>query len=54
MASGGGGMVSTAEDYYPLRQMLGNDGELDGKRILSPSTVKLMGSNHVPRRIADR
>jgi CubicO group peptidase (beta-lactamase class C family) len=48
MPSGGGGMVSTAEDYYRFAQMLGNGGELDGKRVLSPSTVKLMTSNHVP------
>ncbi len=48
MASGGGGMVSTAEDYYRFAQMLGNHGELDGKRILAPGTVHLMGSNHVP------
>ena len=48
MPSGGGGMVSTAEDYYRFAQMLGNGGELDGKRIVAPSSVKLMGSNHVP------
>ena len=48
MPSGGGGMVSTAEDYYRFAQMLGDGGELDGKRILSPSSVKLMSSNHVP------
>jgi CubicO group peptidase (beta-lactamase class C family) len=48
LPSGGGGLVSTAEDYYRFAQMLGNGGELDGKRILAPSTVKLMGSNHLP------
>jgi CubicO group peptidase (beta-lactamase class C family) len=48
MPSGGGGMVSTAEDYYRFAQMLENGGELDGKRILSAATVKLMTSNHVP------
>jgi CubicO group peptidase (beta-lactamase class C family) len=48
MPSGGGGMVSTAADYYRFAQMLLNRGELDGKRILSPATVKLMTSNHVP------
>lgn len=48
MPSGGGGMVSTAEDYYRFAQMLLNAGELDGKRILAPATVKLMTSNHVP------
>ena len=48
MPSGGGGLVSTAEDYYRFAQMLLNGGELDGKRILAPSTVKLMTSNHLP------
>ena len=48
MPSGGGGMVSTAEDYYRFATMLLNSGELDGKRILAPSTLKLMTSNHVP------
>jgi CubicO group peptidase (beta-lactamase class C family) len=46
--SGGGGLVSTAEDYYRFAQMLGDDGELDGVRILAPATVRLMSSNHVP------
>jgi CubicO group peptidase (beta-lactamase class C family) len=46
--SGGGGLVSTAEDYYRFAQMLANGGELGGVRILSPATVKLMTSNHVP------
>ena len=45
--SGGGGMVSTIGDYYRFAQMLANGGELDGKRILSPETVKLMTSNHL-------
>jgi len=48
MPSGGGGMVSTAEDYYRFAQMMLNGGELDGKRIIAPATVKLMTSNHVP------
>ena len=47
LASGGGGMVSTAEDYYRFAQMLLNGGELDGHRILAPATVKLMTSNHL-------
>ena len=45
--SGGGGMVSTAEDYWRFAQMLGNGGELNGVRILAPASVKLMGSNHL-------
>ena len=48
MPSGGGGMVSTAADYYRFAQMLLNQGELDGQRILAPATVKLMTSNHLP------
>jgi CubicO group peptidase (beta-lactamase class C family) len=48
MPSGGGGSVTTAEDYYHFAQMLANGGELAGKRILSPETVKLMSSNQLP------
>jgi CubicO group peptidase (beta-lactamase class C family) len=48
LPSGGGGLVSTAADYYRFAQMLLNGGQLDGKRILAPATVKLMTSNHVP------
>lgn len=47
MPSGGGGLVTTAEDYYRFAQMLANKGELDGKRILAPATVTLMTSNHL-------
>src|SRR5208337_293359 len=39
MASGGGGMVSSAQDYWRFAQMLLNGGELDGVRILAPDTV---------------
>lgn len=45
--SGGGGMVSTAEDYYRFATMLLDHGELDGHRILSPASVTLMSSNHL-------
>ncbi len=51
MPSGGGGLVSTAEDYYRFAQMLANGGELDGKRILAPATVKLMTTNHLPENL---
>ena len=47
MPSGGGGMVSTIGDYYRFARMLANGGELDGVRILAPSSVKLMTSNHL-------
>ena len=42
IASGGGGLYSTAEDYIQFAQMLANGGELNGKRILSPRTVDQM------------
>jgi CubicO group peptidase (beta-lactamase class C family) len=47
MPSGGGGMVSTAEDYLRFAQMLLNGGELNGVRILAPATVELMTTNHL-------
>jgi CubicO group peptidase (beta-lactamase class C family) len=47
MPSGGAGLVSTAEDYLRLAQMLANGGELNGVRILSPAAVRLMSSNHL-------
>jgi CubicO group peptidase (beta-lactamase class C family) len=46
--SGGGGLVSTAEDYYRFAQMLLNGGELGETRILAPATARLMTSNHLP------
>jgi CubicO group peptidase (beta-lactamase class C family) len=51
LASGGGGLVSTVEDYYRFAQMLGNGGQLNGTRVLSPATVRLMTSNHLPKEI---
>jgi CubicO group peptidase (beta-lactamase class C family) len=40
--SGGGGLSSTAMDYAVFMQMLLNGGEYNGKRILSPASVKMM------------
>ncbi|MFZ6644620.1 serine hydrolase domain-containing protein [Undibacterium sp. TJN25] len=42
------GLYSTAQDYMRFAQMLSNGGQLDGVRILSPSSVKLMISNLLP------
>ena len=38
--SGGAGLASTAGDYFKLLQMMLNEGELDGVRLLSPATVR--------------
>jgi CubicO group peptidase (beta-lactamase class C family) len=46
--SGGGGLVSTAHDYYRFTSMLLNRGELDGVRLLSRKTLELMTQNHLP------
>ena len=46
--SGGGGLVSTANDYMRFSQMLLNGGELDGVRILAPLTVELMHRDQTP------
>lgn len=40
--SGGAGLSSTAYDYARFIQMLLNDGELDGVRVLSRKSVELM------------
>ena len=48
MFSGGGGLVSTARDYFRFCQMLLNGGELNGARILGRKTIELMTTNHLP------
>jgi len=45
--SGGGGLFSTAADYWRFSQMLCNGGHLDGVRILGRKTVDLMGSHQL-------
>jgi CubicO group peptidase (beta-lactamase class C family) len=46
--SGGGGLVSTIDDYGRFGQMLLNGGELDGVRVLKESTVHLIMSAQMP------
>jgi CubicO group peptidase (beta-lactamase class C family) len=46
--SGGAGLLSTTRDYARFLQMLLNGGELNGLRLLSPTTVSLMTQNHIP------
>jgi CubicO group peptidase (beta-lactamase class C family) len=49
--SGGAGAVGTAGDYLRFAQMLANGGVLDGQRVLSRTTVKLMTSDHLGSRL---
>jgi CubicO group peptidase (beta-lactamase class C family) len=46
--SGGGGLVSTLDDYGKFGQMLLNGGILNGERVLQETTVKLIMSDHLP------
>lgn len=48
LASGGGGLISTAGDYARFAQMLLNGGEFAGRRIVSREALKLMMTNHLP------
>src|SRR5262247_3765486 len=52
--SGGGGLFTTAEDYWQFGQMLLNGGEFNGKRLLSPRTVELMRSAFIPDTLPGR
>jgi CubicO group peptidase (beta-lactamase class C family) len=45
--SGGAGLSSTAYDYALFLQMLANGGTLNGKRLLSPSSIRLMTMNQL-------
>jgi CubicO group peptidase (beta-lactamase class C family) len=46
--SGGGGLLSTIQDYHHFCQMLENGGSLDGKRIIGSRTLAYMTQNHLP------
>jgi CubicO group peptidase (beta-lactamase class C family) len=45
--SGGGGLYGTAPDYIRFAQMLLNEGELNGVRLLSPRSIEMMSANHL-------
>lgn len=47
LMSGGGGLVSTVEDYFRFTEMLRCRGERDGKRLLGRKTVEMMTANHL-------
>ncbi|MGB0507718.1 MAG: serine hydrolase domain-containing protein, partial [Pikeienuella sp.] len=50
--SGGGGLLSTADDYFCFAEMLRQGGSYNGQRILSPATLSFMQQNHLPGDIA--
>ncbi|HJZ72224.1 MAG TPA: serine hydrolase domain-containing protein [Vicinamibacterales bacterium] len=47
LESGGGGLVASTHDYARFCQMMLNKGEIGGKRLLKPETVKVMAQNHI-------
>jgi CubicO group peptidase (beta-lactamase class C family) len=51
--SGGGGLVSTATDYWRFMEMLRRRGQYGGVEVLAPRTVDFMTRNHLPNN-ADR
>ncbi len=52
--SGGAGLSSTVEDYAKFLQMYLNNGEYNGKRLLSRTTVEFMMQNQVGELLGDR
>ncbi|GGM62598.1 serine hydrolase domain-containing protein [Dactylosporangium sucinum] len=48
MASGGGGLISTAADYHRFMQLLLHGGTFQRQRLLSHRTVGFMTRNHLP------
>lgn len=46
---GSAGLASTAEDYWRFGQMMLNEGQLNGTRILAPQIVKFMTRDHLGR-----
>ena len=51
--SGGAGLSSTAKDYATFLQMYLNNGELNGKRILSRTTLQSIMGNHTGELFSD-
>ena len=47
LCSGGGGLVSTADDYLKFARMLLGRGKAGGGRLLKPETVALMASDRL-------
>jgi CubicO group peptidase (beta-lactamase class C family) len=45
--SGAGGLVSTVDDWYAFARMLLADGAADGRRPLSPASVRQMTTDHL-------
>ncbi len=51
LCSGGGGLLSTATDYFRFLQMILDAGSVDGTQLLSADSVALMTTNQLPKQI---
>ncbi len=51
--SGGGGLISTVDDYARFALMLAGGGKLGDARLLSRKTVELMATNHLTEQERD-
>jgi CubicO group peptidase (beta-lactamase class C family) len=44
---GGGGLISTADDYLKFARMMLGEGEVDGVRLVKASTIEMMTENRL-------
>jgi CubicO group peptidase (beta-lactamase class C family) len=54
LTMGGAGLVASIDDYLRFSRMLLNGGELDGARLLKPSTIKLMATDQLDPSVTER
>jgi len=54
LTMGGAGLVAPIDDYARFSRMLLASGTLDGVKILKPSTIRLMGTDHLDARVTER
>ena len=45
--AGGGGLISSADDYLKFARMMLGDGEVDGVRLVAPGTIAAMATNRL-------
>jgi CubicO group peptidase (beta-lactamase class C family) len=48
--AGGGGLISTADDYLTFARLMLGQGELDGERLLAADTVRMMTQDRLTQR----
>jgi CubicO group peptidase (beta-lactamase class C family) len=47
--AGSGGLTATVDDWYRFARVILGEGTIDGQRLLSPESVRLMTSNHLSK-----